>query len=153
MGKNSWIGVVVAVIALGALVWIFRGRPAGDTTIPTPGTTGIATITPTPQPLTGGSPAPSGEPAAPTESVSITASGFAPATLTVAVGSTVTFTNSDTAAHQVASAPHPTHTAYPPLNGPVMAQGDTHTVTFSTAGTFGYHDHLNPGVTGTIVVQ
>jgi len=85
--------------------------------------------------------------------VTLTASGFTPSVLTIKVGQTVTWTNSSGKTAVVASDPHPTHTAYPPLNLGSFADGASLSLSFPKAGTYGYHNHLNPGETGTIVVQ
>lgn len=96
--------------------------------------------------------------AATANTVSITASGFSPATLTVSArsgsGATVTFTNMDSAPHRIASDPHPVHTGlagFDALND--ILPGGTYVFTFVKAGTFGYHDHLHPFVKGTVIVQ
>ena len=94
--------------------------------------------------------------------VEITSSGFSPNTLTINVGDTVTFVNKDTASHWPASGVHPTHTVYPESGGCIgstfdackgLAQGGTFSFKFNQKGTWGYHDHLNSGLTGTIIVQ
>ncbi|MBI4090287.1 MAG: amidase [Candidatus Kerfeldbacteria bacterium] len=98
--------------------------------------------------MSGGTSAPS------SASVSITSSGFSPATLTVGVGGTVTWTNSDSARHQPATDPHPTHTGlagFDAIGG--LSQGETFQFTFTRAGTFPYHDHTFPLRQGTVIVQ
>lgn len=89
-----------------------------------------------------------------TSNVTISAAGVSPKTLTVTAGTTVTFLNTDGIAHQVASNPHPTHTGLPGFDNTGMSE--SYSFTFSTAGSFGYHDHLDPTNTalqGTIIVQ
>ncbi len=144
MKSLIWVVVIVAVIV--AAFFLFRGRPAGEQP-------GDLTSTPAATPVTPESGAQTAPPSASAATIAITAAGFSPARVTVPAGSPVTFVNNDTAPHQVASIPHPVHTAHPPLNGDVLAAGATFTVSFPTAGTYGYHDHPNPGVTGSIVVQ
>lgn len=94
--------------------------------------------------------------------VEITSSGFSPATLTVNQGDTVVFITKDSEAHWPASAVHPTHNAYPESGGCIgskfdacrgLAQGESFSFTFNEKGSWKYHDHLNLGNTGTIVVQ
>ncbi|MBI4017571.1 MAG: cupredoxin domain-containing protein [Candidatus Aenigmarchaeota archaeon] len=107
-------------------------------------------------------------PTSDTAAVRITSSGFSPKTITVTPGTTVTWTNDDTAAHWVASNVHPTHTVYPgsgigkcdTAQEPAIFDacknipaGGTYAFTFTEKGTWGYHDHLNAGTTGTVVVQ
>ena len=87
--------------------------------------------------------------------VTITAGGFNPSILTVKAGTTVTFTNNDIIGHWVASNPHPSHTGLAGFDAKaaVAALGGTYSYTFTKTGSFGYHDHLNPSLTGTVVVQ
>lgn len=85
--------------------------------------------------------------------VTIEQNRFFPTSLTVKQGDTVTFTNNDTNPHQLASDPHPAHTGYTPLNAGIIATGRSVTVRFTKKGSFGYHDHLNPSITGKIVVE
>jgi len=90
--------------------------------------------------------APAPAPAAASGSASITISGFAfvPATLTVAPGTTVTWTNQDTVAHIVKFADQ--------ASG-YLHTGESYRRTFTTTGTFDYQCGVHPGMTGKIVVQ
>lgn len=86
--------------------------------------------------------------------VSITSSGFVPATVTVKAGQAVTWKNTATSTHWPASNPHPEHTGlsgFDALRG--LSAGETYSYTFARAGTFPYHDHLNPLLTGTVIVE
>ncbi|MCH8748308.1 cupredoxin domain-containing protein [Patescibacteria group bacterium] len=93
-----------------------------------------------------------------TEIVEVTISmddtGFTPATVTVAPGSTVNFVNNGQASHWPASVVHPTHQvlagfdAFKPL-----ATGETYSYTFAQAGTWAFHDHLNPSLIGSVIVS
>lgn len=100
--------------------------------------------------------------------IEITSSGFNPDTLTINVSETVTFVNKDTVPHWVATDPHPGHDQYPEyFEQPVpvgcsrskfdacrgLPQGETFSFTFNLTGTWTYHDHLNPLLKGTVVVQ
>ena len=94
--------------------------------------------------------------------VEITASGFNPETLQVEQGSAVTFVNKDTTQHWPASAKHPLHSAYPDRGGCIGSKFDScepldpnqnFTFTFNHKGTWEYHDHWKPGLTGTVVVE
>lgn len=86
--------------------------------------------------------------------VSIGPSGFNPNILTVKNGTTVIFINEDTgASHWVASDPNPAHTDYPGFDaGSPIQPGASFSFTFDRVGSWGYHDHLNPSHTATIVV-
>lgn len=158
------IVVILVIIVIGAF-WMLRGRSTTEEVLPTLspvtapiGGAGVLPATnPTASPVSGlptTLASPVASPNAPVgKTVSITAKGFSPASVTVPMNGTVTFTNSDTQSHQINSDPHPTHTSYPTLNGDVLAAGKSRTVTFTKAGTFGYHDHLNPGTKGTVTVK
>ena len=86
--------------------------------------------------------------------VSITDDGFDPPTLTVSSGTTVTFENESSDDSWPASDVHPTHQLYPGFDAkkPLLA-GDSYSFTFTETGSWGYHNHLEPDVTGTIVVE
>ena len=78
--------------------------------------------------------------------VGIAGFAYSPASLTIVVGDTVTWTNSDTEAHT-------TTADDASWDSGSIANGASGTVTFSTAGTFPYHCPIHPARTGTITVQ
>ena len=79
------------------------------------------------------------------DQVTIDNFAFAPATLTVQAGSTVTWTNSDEEPHTVAASDGS-------FRSPGMGTGATFSHTFSTAGTFDYVCSIHPMMHGTVVV-
>jgi len=91
--------------------------------------------------------------------VTITAAGVSPSSVSITVGQSVTFINNDTRSHEMASDPHPTHGTCPGIENGIgtLAAGQTKlTQGFSTAGTCGYHDHLNSSTAslmGTITIR
>ncbi len=91
--------------------------------------------------------------------VTITAAGVSPSQVSITVGQSVTFVNNDTRPHEMASDPHPTHGTCPGIEAGIgtLGAGQTKlTQGFSTAGTCGYHDHLNSGTAslqGTITIR
>lgn len=85
--------------------------------------------------------------------ITYTDSGFSPATLTVKAGTTVTIINTSSQTIQFDSDPHPAHTDDPELNVGTIAPGESKTFKATTTGTFGFHNHLDPNATGTLVVQ
>lgn len=89
--------------------------------------------------------------------VEITSAGFSPEQLNIGLGDTLVFVNKDAAQHWPASAVHPTHCEYKGCGvfdaKRGLSQGESYTVVFDLAGNWKYHDHLNPGTTGTVVVQ
>ena len=78
--------------------------------------------------------------------VSIAGFAFAPTTITVAAGSTVTWTNKDTAGHIVAADDGSFKSAK-------LGGGATFSQTFAKAGTFTYHCAIHSSMTGTVTVH
>ena len=85
--------------------------------------------------------------------ITYTDDGFGPSTLTVKVGTKVTIKNDSSSDLEFSSDDHPTHTKDPEINTEAIGPGETTTITPTTKGTHGYHNHLNPSDTGTLVVQ
>jgi len=82
-----------------------------------------------------------------------TKSGFDPKTITIKADTRVIWVNNGDEAVVVASADHPTHQVYPPLNLGGFEKGSSVQLVFDKSGTYKYHDHLNPDNTGTVVVE
>jgi plastocyanin len=85
-------------------------------------------------------------------------SAVSPSQVTITVGQSVTFVNSDTRSHDMESDPHPAHTACPSIAnvGLLQAGQSKSTFGFSNSGSCGFHDHNDPergSLTGRIVVQ
>jgi plastocyanin len=80
-----------------------------------------------------------------------------PASVTVPVGSRVTFTNSHNVQHDMSSDPHPEHTMCPEITVGNLQPGQSRqTQNLTVARTCGYHDHNQPtntGLIGTIRIQ
>jgi plastocyanin len=91
----------------------------------------------------------------PPAQVSTTAAGFVPETVTVKVGQGIVWTNTDTQDHQVASDPYPTDNALQGFNDTQKEDpGAVFEFVFNKAGTYTYHDDLNPyKLKGTIIVK
>ena len=88
-----------------------------------------------------------------TSSVSITSSGFEPATVKIKAGTRVVWTNKSGGPVTVNSDPHPTHTLWPFLNLGKFDDGGSVSVVFEKPGTYTYHNHFNPEQKGTVVVE
>jgi amicyanin len=86
-------------------------------------------------------------PAAPVagNAVNISDFKFVPASLTVKVGSTVTWTNNDEEPHGIAAKDGSFH-------GPAMDTHGSWSFTFATPGTYDYICSIHPFMTGTVVV-
>ena len=91
--------------------------------------------------------------------ITIASGAVGPATVTVAVGQTVTFVNNNNRAHEIASDPHPNHGSCPGIEaglGNIAPNQTKVTRVFANAGTCRFHDHLddtNNALRGTIIVQ
>jgi plastocyanin len=87
--------------------------------------------------------------------ITISVSGFTPATLQVNALTTVTWTNNDSSPHEVAAEPYPTHDSIAGFNSNVVLQkGDSYSFTFNKGGTYNYNDYLNPlTLKGSVVVK
>ncbi len=92
-----------------------------------------------------------------THSVTFGPNSMAPQTLTIALGDSVEFRNSDLKPHWPASAPHPAHSLYPEFDPKApIKPGEIWLFKFEKAGTWKFHDHLNSRNTklqGTIIVK
>ncbi len=87
-----------------------------------------------------------------TVTVTYSAAGDTPSSVSVPVGGCVDFVNADSAPHWPESNPHPTHTQCPWLNMPAaIPAGGSTTVGPAPAPpmTCGFHDHLNPPPSGS----
>ena len=78
--------------------------------------------------------------------VSIRDFAFAPAAVTVRVGTVVTWTNADTDAHTVRTIATAT------LKSGVLDTNGTYTYTFTTPGTYAYHCSIHPEMHAAITV-
>jgi plastocyanin len=168
MSNSGILWTIVAIIVIGGgLFWWMSSSNSGTTNTTTATTTvdqGASSPAPTTA-TTSESTAATTSPAA-TQAITYDGKKFSPATLTIAKGTTVTWTSS-AGNMWIASDVHPTHTDYDGTtrsahcaagySGPKpfdeCAGGTTFSFTFDKAGTYTYHDHLSAGHTGTITVQ
>jgi plastocyanin len=98
--------------------------------------------------------------------VMYTDQGFSPKSVTVKQGESVTWIDERANPMWVASNPHPVHTGYDGTSLSVhcasdytgstpfdqCAPGTAYSFIFNKTGTWGYHDHLNHAMAGTVVV-
>ncbi len=83
-----------------------------------------------------------------TNAVAIKDFAFSPVDVKVKVGTTVTWTNKDSAAHTVTS----DSSSDDSFDSGSLAQGKTFTHTFKKAGTFSYHCNFHPDMMGKVEV-
>ncbi len=152
----AWVLVIVVVVLLG---WWFAAHRGNDTNIQINATSSDTTGTVTaPATTTGGV-------AHKTVTVTYTASGFTPASVTINKGDSVTWVNQSGHDMWIGSAMHPTHIVY---SGTSLSQhcatgvndsfdecknGDTYSFTFDKVGSWGYHNHSRASDTGKVIVQ
>jgi plastocyanin len=164
MNRNS-IGVIIVLIIVIVGGWfLLKGTPTSAPTtsdqtpaVQTPAVTNTTTTTST----TTTSTTPSGV------TVVYGNQGFSPQSVTIPLGTIVTFVNQSSDEMWIASDPHPTHQGYDGTtrsqhcvagyNGPApfdecSAGTSSYSFTFLKAGTWGYHNHGAPGDRGTIIV-
>jgi len=127
MRKMLVLVTVLAVLAVAVV--LVSGCGKSTTTTPTVPTTPKST--PSTTPSSGGA------------NVTIADFSFSPATVTVAVGTKVTWKNTGATDHTV------TGTGWDSGN---IASGSQYSKTFDTAGTFDYHCSIHPTMTGKVIV-
>jgi plastocyanin len=132
--RNIIIAVVVLVVIAGAVV-VWLGR---DTTTTTNSKSSDSSSTPS-----------TGQETV----ITYSDSSFSPNKVTVHSGDKVTIKNTSSHGMQFDSDPHPVHTNNPELNVGEVDGGEQMSFTVDKKGTYGYHNHLNPAQTGTIVVE
>ncbi len=91
-------------------------------------------------------PAPAPAPPATTVEVEISNFKFVPNTIAISPGTTVTWTNMD-------SAPHTVTTRETLFDSGRMSTGDTFSYTFEQSGTYEYYCTIHPSMTATIIVE
>lgn len=157
-GKTIGILAIVSIAVAGGW-YVLSGTPAkapvGAITDQTPAVTNTTTTTAT-----------TSTTAATNPTVVYSAGGFSPKSISVAVGTTVTFVNQGGDEMWIASDPHPTHQGYDgttknqhcaagytgsiPLDQ--CSAGVSYNFTFTKVGTWGYHNHGSAGDKGTVIV-
>lgn len=128
MVRNTIVVVVIVVIVVVFLLFQNLGQQGNVTTvIPTP----TAEI-PLPSPTQ-------------TSEVDIKNMAFAPSTMTVKIGTTITWTNNDSVPHSVTS-----DTGM--FDSNTLQSGGKFSFTFNQAGTFPYHCNIHTFMKGTVAV-
>lgn len=145
--EGKTIGIIIAVLVVLVGGWfLFLGTPASAPTNGTPGTNGTI-------PASG-------------VTIAYTGEGFSPKSVTIPLGTTVTFVNQTSDRMWVASAMHPDHVVY---DGTAVAEhcaagyagavpfdqctaGASYGFTFLKVGTWGYHNHAKATDFGSVTV-
>ncbi len=124
MLKNKTILILIVIVLILAGVFLLGKKPLA-------GTKSSASVT-----------------------VSMTPDGFVPAEITITAGTTINFINNDKQPRWPASNLHPTHTIYPEFDPkePIDV-GKSWSFKFDRVGSWRYHDHLSPYMTGVVNVK
>jgi len=124
------------LISIGALVALTIALAACSSS-PSP--------SPVVSPAGGGAPSASAPAGGSGQAVTIKGFAFDPASISVTVGTTVTWTNEDGTAHTVTFDSGGVDSGH-------LATGATYSRTFDAPGTFAYHCAIHPSMTGTVTV-
>ena len=138
--KAVLVIVVIAVIVLGGGAFLLvkdstKNQPTTETDMSNMQQSTSNTKSPTPTA---------------TDVVTIENFAFSPANITVKKGTTVTWTNKDSAAHTVTQDSNTP--GGPGMDSKGLSQGESYTATFTTAGTFKYHCAFHSSMSGTVTV-
>jgi plastocyanin len=110
---------------------------------------GYSTPSPSPSPLPSPTPPAGGSSSSiviPAGASALGNRAFSPDDITVAAGTTVTWTNTDSVAHTSTS-------NVDGWNSGIVGPSAQFSFTFPTAGTFEYHCAIHPGMVGTVTVR
>ena len=135
-------------LCLLALCLVVLLAACGGTTTTTSASTPTAapTAAPTSAPTTAPTNTPTTAPTSTGNSVTIANFAFSPTSLTVKVGTKVSWTNNDSVTHTVTADKGA-------FNSGPLTPGSTFSFTFTKAGTYSYHCNIHPSMMATIVVQ
>ena len=148
--KKTLIGLIViiglALAGLGVWALVKDDKPTNNpsSAVPAPGST-------TPETQVKDQ-VPTDEKTVPA-TIKFDGTNFSPETIEVGSGVKLTIVNNSDQALDFQSDPHPVHTDNDQLNIGLIAAGQSKTVSLTTVGEWGYHNHLNPNQTGTITVR
>ena len=130
-------GLVVALATVAALAGLAACGTSQAVAPRAPSTSDSMSVMPT-------ATAPAGAPVA-VNTVSIKNFAFVPASVTVKVGTTITWTNTDQEAHTVTA-------KNGAFTSPALSNGSTYHYTFTKPGTYDYLCTIHPFMTATVVV-
>jgi len=140
---SSRFALASAIVILGLVC------SACSSSYDSPAPTPSPITAPTPSPVPSPAPAPSGSSSSvtiPTGAAVLGDRAYNPDSINVAVGTTVTWMNTDTVSHTSTSNASG-------WDSGIVAPGGQFSFAFQTAGTYRYHCAIHPGMIGTVVVQ
>ena len=122
------LGLVFAVSLFAAACGGYSASPTAPAPVPSTGTGSTISVS------------------IPTGASTLGQNAFAPDSAVVPVGTTVTWTNTDSVSHTSTS-------DQSGWNSGTLPPGGRFSFAFQTTGTFKYHCSIHPGMIGTVVVQ
>lgn len=147
MSNKIVLGIIIVLIFIGALLLLINrpklANPIQTNTNQQGNTTNTNNGTNTTQTTDYGN----------VVTIQVTKEGYNPQNVTINAGTKVVWTNVSEGVVSVHTEDHPTHLLYPPLNLGEFQDGSSVQLIFDKAGTYKYHDHLNPQFKGTVTVQ
>lgn len=144
IGPKAWF----CLLAMVFLVFLAAcgGSSGSASNAPAATPTTAPTAAPTDTPTSAPTDTPTSAPASNGNSVAVANFAFSPASLTVKVGTKVTWTNNDSVTHTVTE-------NQGAFDSGQLPPGKSFSFTFTKAGTYSYHCNIHPSMTATIVVQ
>jgi plastocyanin len=154
MNQKNTIVLVVVLFAAAAFIGGYLWRGSVETS-PEPAVS--ASVTPVISVAVAQTPPLTTTPKPRMHTVTYTATGVSPKSLSIQAGDAVQFRNSSTTEVWPASDPHPSHSNCAGFDaGRALRMGEEYTLTFPVAKTCTYHSHVDPlnsAVQGTIIVR
>jgi len=151
LGRVTFGLTVLLIFTMSGLLTAVACGSSSKSATPTPEMTIAPGATSTKAPLAGNTVAPKttstvAATAAPQQaSVTIKDFEFTPATATIKVGGTVTWTNNGPSTHTV--------TGDGGIDSGDLSKGKTYSKTFDKEGTFNYHCSIHPSMTAQVIVE
>jgi plastocyanin len=154
MNTKIILGIVVIILA-GGIWWFFFSTNSTKTeNLAAKSTSDTSSSTSSANTSSG---ADDSEKSQDANTITYTDSGYNPQSLTINSGETITWVNDSSATAQIGSDNHPSHNNNRELTGNEfvieLAPGESAKVQLTKTGEWGYHNHLKPSVTGTIIVE
>jgi plastocyanin len=143
MNKKITISIIIVVaLVVAGILWLSSGSPVlAPTETPSgTGNTSPPSVSAEPSSVLPSAPQPG------TSRVAIQNFAFAPATLTVPVGTQVIWTNQD-------STPHTVTASNGAFNSGALSTGSEFSFILNQAGSYDYHCSIHPSMLGKIIVQ
>ena len=132
MNKTTlWISIIVVIIIIAGAIY-FTSNNSNAPTTPTSAKQNPSSSNPT---------------GTNTEKIQIKSFAFSPESLTIKAGTSVEWTNFDSASHTIVG------NNGIEINSPQLSKGQTYTTTFTNLGEYNYHCSIHPSMKGKIIVE